>query len=299
MSEAAPGDFLNIQEMLFDSLNEHGFLFKEKCARLLEDSSIMTNWSLQSREFPVSADEKDTRIDIILKDLDQTGKQIYAVIECRRTNPLRAHWLFGNPITVDYYEPYFINLYSEHDHKGNYMTHFSQLKCPYNHMITYLIDNWWLEQGISNIKKYASPSPIEETFIHTLVGVSGLGEEISFQWNKRFLHESAIFIPVVITTAPLYVATYDLNEVNISTGTIDPDKVSFGSSGATPEKVRWLLINYSASRSISPPNFYDNISGETPAELVDFYKRSIFVVNSESIIDFFSELHWGGAGKQV
>ncbi len=60
MSETPPADSSGIQQTLFDGLNEHGFLFEEKCAKVLEDNGILTNWALQSREFPVSTNNRDT-----------------------------------------------------------------------------------------------------------------------------------------------------------------------------------------------------------------------------------------------
>ncbi|MFC1846458.1 hypothetical protein ACFLYS_00155 [Chloroflexota bacterium] len=79
----------DLPKILYDGLMEHGFLFQERCAEVLEQHQNQTEWLLLTGEYPVSAKIKDTRIDIILKDVRkyQKPRNIYAIIECKRVNP--------------------------------------------------------------------------------------------------------------------------------------------------------------------------------------------------------------------
>lgn len=285
----------NLEQILFDSLSDHGFLFQEKCAQVLQHNVHRTKWRLHTTEYPVSLKDRDSRVDIILRDELSNSHQIYAVIECKRVNPNRGYWLFGNPLGT-FSKPLLIGLGAEYSRGGNYSIHYAQLKLPFDDIATYLIDNWWLQ--ISKISKEggkerysSSPNPIEDAFTQVCIGVSGIAEELELQYRKDPQEISTLFIPIVITTAPLYVATYDLKDVDLASGDINRDKIYFGPRGQKPEKMKWLLVDYGATRSISPERLDEDIEGISPAELEEYHKRSIFVVNSEHIIEFFAKLH--------
>ena len=282
----------NMEQLLFEGLNEHGFLFQEKCAEVLKKNEKITEWRVQTEEYPVSANVKDTRVDIVLRDTSTDGgnHQLYAIVECKRVNPTLGYWLFGNPLGT-YSQPLLINLKAGDSKSGNYSINYAQLSCSFDGVAAYLIDNWWLEIGKKGSKRYSSPNPIEDAFIQACIGVSGIVQELELQCKKDPQKLSTLFIPVVITTAPLYVAVYDLRDVDLVSGNINRDKVYFGPRGQKPEKKKWLLIDYGASRSISPERLDEHIQGISPVELEEYHKRSIFVVNSESIVEFFAGLH--------
>ncbi len=294
----------NLEQILFDGLIEHGFIFQEKCAEVLQHNAHRTEWRVHTTEYPVSIKDRDSRVDIILRDESGGSHQIYAVVECKRVDPTRGYWLFGNPLGT-YSQPLLIRLRAEQTQPVDILmpcAHYDQLKLPFDDVATYLIDNWWLEIGKRGNKRYASPNPIEDAFIQACIGVSGVAQELELQLEKELGKESEeepqkfsmLFIPVVITTAPLYVATYDLKDVDLASGRINRDKIDFGPRGQKPEKVEWLLVDYGASRSISPERLDEYVEGISPVELEEYHKRSIFVVNSEHIVKFFAKLHMVG-----
>jgi hypothetical protein len=287
----------NLERMLFEGLSEHGFIFQEKCAEVLQHNGERTKWIVHTTEYPVSIKDRDTRVDIVLRDTSTNKYQIYAVVECKRVNPERRYWLFGNPLLPSFSQPLLINLRSEEfspsgRHVGKHL-HYAQLKLHYDDIATYLIDNWWLEIGKKGNKAYASPNPVEDAFVQACIGVSGIAHEQEIQWQKNRGAFSALFIPVVITTAPLYVAMYDLKDVDLASGSIERDKVLFGPRGQKAEKMEWVLVDYGASRRISPELLYEHapILGISPVDIEELHKRSIFVVNSEYIVKFFARLH--------
>lgn len=281
----------DIEQTLFDGLNEHGFLFQEKCAEVLKQNANKTKWVLHVTEYPISIRNRDSRIDIVLRDKSSHHHQIYAIVECKRVNPTRGYWLFGKPLQPYFSQPLLINLRSESRGGNRAKTHYDQLKLQFDDIATYLIDNWWLQIGKRGNKIDSSPNPIEDAFIQACIGASGLAQELDFQLLKSYEKSSILFIPIVITTAPLYVATYELNDVSLASGTINRDKIYFGPSGQEPEKLQWLLVDYGASRSISPERLDEDKEGIQPVDLEEYHKRSIFVVNSEHIVNFFARLH--------
>lgn len=86
---------------------------------------------------------------------------------------------------------------------------------------------------------------------------------------------------------------YDLKDVDLASGSIERDKVYFGPRGQEAERMEWILVDYGASRSISPELLYEQapILGISPVDLEDLHKRSIFVVNAEHVVKFFTRLH--------
>lgn len=281
----------NLERILFDGLNEHGFLFQEKCAQVLRHNVHRTRWRVHTEEYPVSIRDKDSRVDIILGDESSNSHQIYAIVECKRINPNRGYWLFGNPLGT-YSQPLLIKLRASYSQGGNYSVHYAQLKLPFDDIATYLINNWWLEITKKDKEKYSSsPNPIEGAFMQVCIGVSGIAQELELQCRKDPQDIDTLFIPVVITTAPLYVATYDLKDVDLASGSINQDKAYFGPRGEQPEEMGWLLVDYGVSRSISPERLDEHVEGISPVELEEYHKRSIFVVNSEHIVEFFAKLH--------
>jgi len=291
MTYSNSADDLSTRYHLFDGLNEHGFLFEEKCTDVLAENSGETRWSIQARQFPVTINNRDLHIDIVLKDNSNPELQVYAIVECKRIDPLLSHWLFGNPTEVHEYKPRYITLSSHHDHQGNYKTFYTLQQFPCSQAITYIVDNWWLEQRSQEKRRITSPLPVEDVFMQTAMGIYGLSREIEVQWRKLFVKQSIIFIPIVLTSAPLFIANYKVEDVDIVSGDISPDKVTFGPLGEKPQQIKWLLVNYSTSRSISPDSLFDTAKGYSPSELEEYYKRAIFVVNSEHIVEFFSKLH--------
>ena len=112
----------NLERILFDGLNEHGFLFQEKCAQVLRHNVHRTRWRVHTEEYPVSIRDKDSRVDIILGDESSNSHQIYAIVECKRINPNRGYWLFGNPLGT-YSQPLLIKLRASYSQGGNYSVH--------------------------------------------------------------------------------------------------------------------------------------------------------------------------------
>jgi hypothetical protein len=303
----------NLHQILFDGLNDHGFLFQEKCAEVLSNNRDKIEWLVVTKEYPVSAKVKDTRIDIILRDTRSYAKSvsIYAIIECKRVNPTRTCWLFGNPLIPDFNQPLLISLREQTFPTGRHVDkhikvgqirrgpdnidrflEYASIKPSLNRLTAYLIDNWWLELGKKQ-KRYASPQPIEETLTQVCIGVSGIAQEQEEQWEKDAgLNEfSVVLIPIVVTNAPLYVATYDLKDIDLVSGSISADRIYFGPAGQGAEQVDWLLVDYGAGRVLTPDRLYEDVTGTSPAEIEDYHKRSIFVVNAQSMIEFFSRLH--------
>jgi hypothetical protein len=278
-------------ELLLNALNEQGYLFRESCEHALKNSEKDTGWEVKTSEYPVTLEGQDTRVDIVLRSKISSSPELYALIECKRADPTYIYWVFGSPglprgdalcsaLGVECREyrsdqqPYQVN-------RPLLQLHFE--------VVTYDAINW-LEARRGSRGRSSTPQNIENAFGQVLRGVGGFAQEQIDQHRKSHALFKIFFIPVVVTTASLYVANYELSNIDLCTGKISQDKVLFGPQGQPPEEKRWVLVHYGSGENVAPKSIPDNYHGVDPAELQKHKIRSIFVVNSQSLVSFFSKL---------
>lgn len=86
-----------ITGLLFNALNEQGYLFQEACEHVLQKNEEATGWEVKASEYPVSLEGQDTKVDIVLRSTIQGSPELYALVECKRADPSYVYWLFGAP----------------------------------------------------------------------------------------------------------------------------------------------------------------------------------------------------------
>lgn len=282
----------DLSELLFNALNEQGYLFQEACEHTLKDAEGTTKWEVRASEYPVSLQGNDTKIDIVLRSNTSSSPELYALVECKRADPSYVHWVFGAPglpngealcSTVGREcnqarsdQPYQINPVLKHLHFRVW---------------TYDAKNWLETKAKRGSDGHtSSPQNIENAFRQILTGIGGFAREQVEQRRKTRSVFSVFFVPIVITTASLYVAHYEPKDIDISNGKISKEKVLFGAYGQPAEEVEWVLVDYGAGENVDPNPIPESYHGVDPAELQKHKIRSIFVVNSKAIQDFFSKL---------
>jgi hypothetical protein len=298
-----------LQEILFNALNEHGFLFQERCAQEIQFSANI-GWRLHVTEHPVSLKGKDTRIDIVIRDENsQEDLEVYGLIECKKVDPRYRCWLFGKSM-YDAPVPAKAQIIKIEMKQRNHRRRRNVLARPVQYVPirmlfninAHVIDNWWVEVNLkSKNKRISDPQPIEDVFHQICTGIGGLAVEQERQRVRKLgdfdeyvsdLRDFEVYlVPIIITTAPLYVAAYDISDVDIKTGNINKGQVKFSPSKAEPESVNWVMVDYGAGSGVTPDELYRNFHGTEPVDLEPYNRRSIFVVNSSHIRDFLAQLH--------
>ena len=289
----------NLENLLFNSLNEQGYIFQEACKNEL--SRISTSWQVRATEYPVSIMGQDTKIDIVLEHQDS-----FALIECKRADSAYTSWLFGalEPQKRSYSvcQVLYLECLLSSSNKNKIIT--STIKERSFDVPTYIAKSTLEVKGDSiraglkphnqiNIglsRRNSNPQNIENAFSQILRGTSGLAFEQKAQRLKSNETFSIFFLPIVITTASLYLAHYKVQDIDLSTGKIEKDKVSFGQNGESLEQQKWVLVEYGASDSIAPSVIPDSYVGTDPRELLKYKMRSIFIVNSTHLEEFFKNL---------
>ncbi len=279
-----------ITELLFNALNEQGYLFQEACEHILKKNEEATGWEMKASEYPVSLEGQDTKVDIVLRSKIQGSPELYALVECKRADPSYIYWLFGAPGL-----PFGGALCStlgfecrEFGVNRPYQARrlVERLKFKIN---TYGVESWLEAKKISG-RRASTPQNIENAFVQVLKGVGGFAQEQHHQRTKSRELFKTFFIPVVVTTAQLYVASYETKNIDLSTGKISKAKVSFGPKEQPDMEVDWVLLDYGVGENVAPNPIPENYHGVEPVELQKHKTRSIFIVNSKSLVDFFSRL---------
>lgn len=279
-----------LSELLFNALNEQGYLFREACEHTLKSNENATGWEVRASEYPVSLVGQDTRVDIVLRSKTSSSPELYALVECKRANPSYIYWLFGAP-GLPFGEALCSTLglecretRSDRLYKTNRLLTRLHFK-----VLTHGVESW-LEVKRGSARRTSTPQNIENAFGQVLQGVGGFAHEQFDQRHKSRDLFKTFFIPVVVTTASLYVAYYETKDIDLATGKVSKDKVLFGTKGQPAEEDPWVLVDYGVGENVAPEPIPEDYHGVDPAELQKHKIRSIFVVNSKSLVDFFSRL---------
>jgi hypothetical protein len=282
---------VELSELLFNALNEQGYLFQEACEQVLKNNERSTGWEVRASEYPVSLQGQDTRVDIVLRSKTSSSPELYALVECKRADPSHIYWLFGSP-GLPFGDALCSTLgfecratRSDQSYQVNYLL--TQLHFK---IATYGAVNW-LEAKRSSSRRVSTPQNIENAFGQVLKGVGGFAQEQLNQRRKSRALFKTFFVPIVVTTALLYVAYYEPSDIDLSTGKISKGKVLFGPQGQPAEEVEWVLVDYGVGENVAPKPIPEDYHSVDPAELQKHKIRSIFVVNSKSLVSFFSKLH--------
>ena len=280
-----------ISELLFNGINEQGYLFQERCHEILQTAKRHTSWRVEGYNYPVSLKGQETKIDIVLQEaVDRSLPKLCAVVECKRADPEYVYWLFGAPgLPSGNAEPYLTTLEYTEDRPGVLSEIVAYVSRPTFLLDAYVAQNW-MEVKKRTKGKTSTPQNIENAFVQVLTGAGGLANEQRLQSHRKRSVFKVSFIPVVITTASLYVAQYEIRDVDEKTGRIAKDKVLFGPKDQGPDEEPWVLVNYGVGEALAQPEIPRDYNGVDPAELYEFKQRSIFVVNSQHISEFFFNL---------
>lgn len=278
----------DISPCLLEALNEGGAPFQEAVNQKLITSSRKTGWDPKSYNYPVDVNGAETKVDIVLEKGD-----FIATIECKRVNPSQVAWLFAAPNEkgLRSIQP-FIPLASTEDPRrfGMVLSNLGGGRIGSN-VEAYRCMSW---TDVSKGKRrrngrLGTSQSIEDAIRQTLLGATGIARE-QLSIRERFGQGFLIgIVPVVVTTAELYVASYSIDDVNLNTGTLDTSAVEFG-PGDQPESVPYLLAEYDVGGSIHPNLLHPDWDSEDLTKLARLKQRSVFIVNSSNLTRFFSTL---------
>ncbi|MBI4037642.1 hypothetical protein HY382_01185 [Candidatus Curtissbacteria bacterium] len=256
-------------------LNLTGTFLENKVFVILDqDPTIVTR-----REEPYSGHTSESfegTIDVFASSVVQKNVAVCFCIECKRANPEQKHWVFEKRVndTEPLYYP-FDYLY-EDIHKLNYEKNIFFPSLGYNGMK-------FFDKGIQvfefkEVDGQLSRNQVEKAYNALLQANEAVSSFIEEPYRIRdLLKESKLpdilFLPIVVTTANLWVQDYKPENVDLKTGTVAESNINL-------EQKDWVHFEFPLPYSLRTRH----VLGVGPV------KRPTFIVNSEKISEFFPKL---------
>jgi hypothetical protein len=265
-----------------DAFNRHGYAFQNKVvsvAQQLYERRRPHAWAFEVSEFPVEVVGYGTRIDFVLW-WQHTGYWMLA--ECKRVNPAYADWFFVRTPYVrrNQSERYIVELATETD--GSFKARGASIGNPDPEEVAHIgVEVKSDKHGDSAGGRNA----IEEAATQISRGVNGMATFLSE--NRQALGPSRyrVLIPVIFTTAKLYVGEWDVSAVDLEKGELDVSKL------AVKERP-FVYYQYHLSPGIkhraSPRPQATDLSTALRSE----YIRTIAIVTATGIEPFLTRMHY-------
>jgi hypothetical protein len=276
-----------VEEIVAAALNEQGYLLQHKIANVLEtpdtDGKFPHGWEIEAEEIPVSLpNQLETRVDLLLRHGPQKQSPWRAVVESKRSSPDYKRWVFFGQ-TDRHPMPSHRKYYVERaDFMGGStagaelpMTHSLH---PQDASSECEVFDYYLEARIEPPQRNQRASAtiaIEDALYQVTLGQAGLA--------KHFRHARVLnfrLLPVVVTTAEVYAARFQIDRVSLDRGDIKPTDLAMQSRN-------WLAVNYRISDLISQQSgFTTNLADDIGAHLTLRQVRTVFVTRATHIQPF-------------
>jgi hypothetical protein len=285
----------DLEKGLTNQLNRNGYSFQyavlDKIKHCFDDD--ISPWHFIVSEFPVSLKGKSIHIDFVLVNRTE---QFYMVAECKRADPAISNWCFVKTPNVSRKisgkERIVREVLKSNNSTGSKPTAEMQWIHRSDEIFRLAFELKSNQTGDSSQGK----GQINDAVTQVLRGTNGLfnfflskmdtGIGGGPPWEKPYDRwEYIAFLPVIFTTAKLWVSDIDLSTTDIENGNIELPPNSL------VEK-KWIFYHYSQTPDIS-----HELSGATRnIDLADVlysdYTRTIPIVNSSGIQSFLADSIW-------
>ncbi len=283
----------NPEKGLAHQLNVHGYGFQYavlKTAQTCFEQRI-SPWIFEVAEFPVEVNGISTHVDFILRNRNEP---FFIVAECKRADPALSDWCFVKTPYVSRKtsgkEKIVREVLISRNASGDPPTVNLEWVLGSNEIYRLAFE---IKRGKKGDGKFGR-GQINDGITQVLRGHNGLFDFFASKLQKtkqmplgKSSREStyAAFLPVIFTTAKLWVSNVDLSEADINTGKIDlpPDSL---------EERDWLLYHYSQTPDISHALSSFSKIDELSDALYFEYTRTIPIVNAAGIHSFLSNSLW-------
>jgi hypothetical protein len=276
-------------DWIIHSLNIHGSFFQRKCVDMIINfpiQTVRTNIRLVETEYPVEYPprkvtdfkNKESRLDILarIRSENYPNYAMDVVIECKKNNPEFTNWIFFEKYPDSGQKQSFVGTYVGENGGAFYTA--KNLKLP-----GYISsDGREVKQNYSNInsrdKTRTTNTNIEDACYQVVLATHSLIDEQFTQFtlpaerrnNELFI--LYLYIPMIVTTANLYISDYDVSNVSIDKGEIPFDKTNL-------KLVDSLWYEYPVPPHLQLINEKWGLNPSNAGK--DFtYRRCIYIVNS-------------------
>ncbi|HME44260.1 MAG TPA: hypothetical protein VKF36_14305 [Syntrophorhabdales bacterium] len=275
---------LAVKNLLGQYLNEHGYSFQYAVLKAINDlyDEGKSPWLFEVAEFPVEVNGTPTHIDFILRHKEAP---FYLVAECKRANPAISNWCFVKA-------PYV----SRDIRDGNERIVREVVNANGGTSLQWLKrtqDIYRLAFEVKSTAKGEGSSgrgQVNDALTQVLRGVNGL---IKFAVDGLCKGKTALlkgqsyaaFMPVIFTTANLWVTDAVLSKADLLKGTGDISKFNLTARDQ-------ILFHYAQSPTLKHSSYnYSDDPGLSDVLYLE-YTRSIPIVSASAIAGFLPYINW-------
>jgi len=272
------------------ALNRHGYGFQFAVLRAIQDAPTLSGlWVPRVSEFPVQVQGDATRIDFIMERLSHFKYPLYLICECKRVNPALSEWCFVKaPFVIQRYAPKqavvveslvksYVAVHDEERPRG------APRAVPLNVMLYHV--GFEAKSQKKGDPKGGKGDAIESAVTQVLRGTNGYLTTLEANPSLMEGDRRLDLLPVVFTTANLWVSDVDLYSSDLATG-----DVKLGNDNA--QRVGWLWYQYHMSPGLK--HSFPLLPHKGHRKLEEFmesqYVRTVAIVSAGGIEDFLIKL---------
>jgi len=266
-----------VSQLLKKSLDFHGHSFHYAVMKKLEElGNAQTPWGNFLTEFPVQNKGQNSHIDFVLGSVD---RNTFLIAECKRVDPAKGNWCF---VKTPYFwkNDQFIQLDKIEGTTATGLTTSRTVMDVHPYNLGFEVKTDQKGDGIGSSDK----SPINAAITQALRNTSGFINYCfeKLRWtntNQQLIYR---FIPVIFTTANLWVSDVDIGKSNLSDGKLPNDLVN-------AKKVDWIWFNQNRPDTLSPDLFL--LGKQNYPVSYEYYKflRSVAIVGSSGVESFLTK----------
>ena len=262
-------------------LNSHGHAFQQAVLRRIKTLTgpKRSHWTLIGSEFPVTLNGTGTHADIVLWS---SNRDVILVGECKRANPSHSHWAFAkapptqrpaaSQVILEQFETTV-----DYTYTGLELDAQSSESGPFHLSAS-------LKSGQSGDQEGQSVRQIDEAISQLFRATSGYIHHFFARSSVHLASKSAYpltFVPVIFTTAKLWVTDCDIGTADLTSGNLDAGKIQL-------QPVDWLWFNHNRSQLLSHEFQVQTVKTELETDLERLFTRSLAVVSVSGIERFLS-----------
>ncbi len=258
-------------------LDSHGYGFQYSVLEIIKrlHQQGTSKWEFEASEFPVCVRDQDTRIDFVLK----CTSEWLMVAECKRADPKFSNWCFVRAPSVKRNHGVEMLMVDRVEVRGLVVgVQGVGLKRKLDNVAYHI--GFPLKSREPNGESSGSRNAIEEAAGQVCRGLNGL-IELLLARPPDFIGNYAALLPVIFTTAKLWVSNCNLASANVEDGSITLPE---GDLVEAP----WICYQYHVSPRLKHSRELLQHPSELAGALSAYYVRTIPIVNAAGIESFLT-----------
>jgi hypothetical protein len=202
------------------------------------------------------------------------------VVECKRVNPKLGYWCFAKSSFIPHIEQATLPCIEILDGRGASPPRFGIELITWKHEIYHVARE--LKTDACGEAQGESRGAIEDAMTQVCKGLNGFMNLLSDHWREAGMSEAARLVPVVFTTARLWVTDADIGQASLEDGNVDPFKVGL-------REVPFVFFHYPQSPGITHEFAPLNPTPKLLDTLYISFVRTIVVASQAGIDDILKE----------